>query len=167
MAVDFSEFDNKVDLEELQKEVEEAKETDFTDVPDGKYIVSIEKMEIKKTKAGDKLMFAVQAKIKEGIDKHGDAVDTDQKNRMIFFNRVISGNKNTETWNDGRAIKSVCTWVNKLLSEDEEPIEFVNYQDFADQILDVFQFIQGNIEVEVTYAVNKFNPITINEVFDL
>lgn len=167
MAVDFSEFDNKVDLEELQKEVEEAKETDFADVPDGKYIVSIEKMEIKKTKAGDKLMFAVQAKIKEGIDRHGDAVDTDQKNRMIFFNRVISGNKNTETWNDGRAIKSVCTWVNKLLGEDEEPVEFVNYQDFADQILDVFQSIQGNIEVEVTYAVDKFNSITINEVFDL
>ena len=124
-------------------------------------------MEIKTTKAGDKLMFAVQAKIKEGVDRHGDSVDTDQKNRMIFFNRVISGNKNTETWNDGRAIKSVCTWVNELLGEDEPPVEFINYQDFADQILDVFQSIQGNIEVDVTYTANKFNPITINEVFDL
>ena len=86
---------------------------------------------------------------------------------MIFFNRVISGNKVSETWNDGRAIKSVCTWVNELLGEDEAPVEFINYQDFADQILDVFQSIQNNIEVEVTYAANKFNPITINEVFDL
>lgn len=157
MAIDFSAFDNKVDLAALQKEVAEAKDTDFAEVPDGKYIVSIEKMEIKLTKANDKLMFAVQCKIKEG----------EQANRMIFFNRVISGNKNSEFWNDGRAIKSVCTWVNELLGEDEEPVEFINYQDFADQILDVFQSIQGNIEVEVTYAANKFNPITIEEVFDI
>lgn len=155
--VDFSAFDNKVDLAALQKEVEEAKDSDFSDVPDGKYIVGIEKMEIKLTKAQDKLMFAVQCKIKEG----------EQKNRMIFFNRVISGNKNSENWNDGRAIKSVCTWVNELLGEDEEPVVFVNYQDFADQILDVFQSIQNNIEVEVTYAAKNFNPIKIEEVFDL
>lgn len=157
MVIDFSAFDDKVDLDELQKEVENANDTDFEDVPDGKYIVSIEKMEIKLTKAQDKLMFAVQCKIKEG----------EQANRMIFFNRVISSNKNTEKWNDGKAIKSVCTWVNKLLDEDEEPVDFVNYQDFADQILDVFQAIQGKIEMEVTYAADKFNPITIEEVFDL
>lgn len=157
MAVDFSAFDNKIDLAALQKEVEEAPDTDFADVPDGEYIVSIEKMEIKMTKAKDKLMFAVQCKIKEG----------EQQNRMIFFNRVISGNKSTERWNDGRAIKSVCTWVNELLAEDEEPVTFVNYNDLADQILDVFQSIQGAIEVQVKYAANAFNPITIQEVFDL
>ena len=43
----------------------------------------------------------------------------------------------------------------------------MNYQDFADQILDVFQSIQNNIEVEVTYAAKNFNPIKIEEVFDL
>lgn len=157
MAIDFSAFDDKIDLKALQEEVENAPDTDFEDVPDGEYIVSIEKMEIKMTKAKDKLMFAVQCKIKEG----------EQANRMIFFNRVISGNKNTDKWNDGKAIKSVCTWVNKLLSEDEEPVSFYNYSDFADQILDVFQSIQGAIELEVKYAANAFNPITINEVFDL
>ncbi len=157
MAVDFSAFDNKVNLAALQKEVAEAKDTEFADVPDGKYIVGIEKMEIKTTKAGDKLMFAVQMKIKEG----------EQKNRKIFFNRVISGNRTSETWNDGRAIKSVCTWVNELLGEDEEPVAFVNYQDFADQILDVFQSIQNSIEIEVSYAAKNFNPVKIEEVFDL
>ena len=156
MAIDFSAFDNKVDLAALQKEVEEAKDTDFADVPDGKYIVSIEKMEIKLTKNNDKLMFAVQCKIKEG----------DQENRMIFFNRVISGNSSAK-WTDGQAIKSVCTWVNKLLAEDEEPVSFINYQDFADQILDVFQSIQNTIEVAVDYKANAFNPITIKEVFEL
>lgn len=33
MAIDFSAFDNKVDLAALQKEVEEAKDADFADVP--------------------------------------------------------------------------------------------------------------------------------------
>ena len=35
MAVDFSAFDEKVDLESLQKEVQEAPDNDFDDVPDG------------------------------------------------------------------------------------------------------------------------------------
>ena len=157
MAVDFSAFDEKVDLGALQKEVDEAPDVSFSDVPDGVYIVSIEKMEIKQTKAKDKLMFSVQCKIKEG----------DQQGRMIFFNRVILGNKTTEKWNDGRAIKSVCTWVNELLRVDVDPVVFVNYTDFAGQILEVFQSIQGAIELEVKYAANAFNPITINEVFDL
>lgn len=136
----------------------EAKDTEFEDVPDGDYIVTIEKMEIKLTKAGDKLMFAVQCKIVEDLqNKH-------QENRMIFFNRVISGNKNSETWNDGRAIKSVCTWLEKL--ETETVPEFFNYSDFANVVLDIFQEIHETTEMEVKYSGNGFNPISIKEVFD-
>lgn len=153
MAVDFSKFDDAVNTEELQKEVEAAQE--FADVPDGEYIVSIEKMEIKLTKAGDKLMFAVQMKIKED----------EQKGRNIFFNRVVGGNKNSDKWNDGKAIKSVITWLEKL--ETETMPEFINYADFAECILDIFQEVQGSIEVEVDYAAKKFNPVTINEVYDI
>lgn len=158
MSIDFSAFDNKVDLEGLQKEVQEAPSNDFQDVPDGKYIVGIEKMEIKLTKANDKLMFAVQCKIKEDLQGNG------QENRMIFFNRVISGNKVSENWNDGRAIKSVITWLEKL--ETEVVPEFINYADFADCVLDIFQEIQGKIEMEVDYKSSAFNPISITEVFD-
>ena len=155
MAVDFSAFDQLVDMNALQQDVKNAQ--DSMDVPDGTYIVSIEKMELTVTKAEKKPMFAVQMKIKEG----------ENKGRMLFFNRVVYGNKNTETWNDGRAIKSVCTWVNELLNDGDEPIEFINYSDFAEQILDVFQMLQNTVEVEVDYAAKKFNPITIKEVFDL
>lgn len=154
MAVDFSKFDNKVDLDALQKEVDEAKETDFEDVPDGTYVVAIEKMEIKETKAGDKLMFAAQFKIKEG----------EYANRMIFFNRVISGNTSPK-WTDAQAIKSVITWLNKLETEVEP--EFINYEDFSDCVLDIFQEVQNAVEMEVAYKGNAFNPVTINEVFDL
>lgn len=159
MAIDFSAFDNKVDLEALQKDVDEAEDSQFAEVPDGKYIVTIEKMEIKLTKAQDKLMFAAQCKIKE------DLQGKKQEKRMIFFNRVISGNKNSENWNDGRAIKSVITWLDKL--ETKTKAEFINYSDFADCVLDIFQEIQGNIELEVDYKSNAFNPISIIEVYDL
>lgn len=154
MSIDYSAFDNKIDLEELQKEVDEAKETDFVDVPDDTYVVSIEKMEIKLTKAQDKLMFAAQFKIKEG--KYA--------NRMIFFNRVISGNTSPK-WTDARAIKSVITWLSKLETEVEP--EFINYNDFADCVLDIFQEVQNTVEIEVDYKAENFNPVTIKEVFDL
>lgn len=154
MAIDFSKFDSAVDTAALQKDVEKAKATEFEDVPDGTYIVSIEKMEIKLTKKGDKLMFAAQFKIKEG----------EHKNRMIFFNRTISGNT-SEKWTDAQAIKSVITWLGKLETEVEP--EFINYEDFAECVLDIFQEVQGKIELEVDYKVNAFNPVTINEVFDL
>ena len=154
MAVDFSVFDQKVDLEALQKEVEEAKDNEFEDVPDGTYIVGIEKMEVKPTKAGDKLMFAAQCEIREG----------EYKNRMIFFNRVISGNKNSDTWNDGKAIKSVITWVDKL--ETETVPEFINYSDFAECILDIFLEMHVNVEMVIEYAFKVFNSISFKEVFD-
>lgn len=154
MAVDFSKFDQKVDLRELQKEVHDAPESNFADVPDGDYEVSFDSMEIKETKAGDKLMFAVQCSILDG----------DQKGRKIFFNRVISGNSSPK-WTDGMAIKSVCTWLDKL--ETETMPEFFNYGDFADCVLDIFQEVQGKVGAAVTYKANNFNPITINEAFDM
>lgn len=153
MAIDFSAFDQKVDLDALQKEVAETDASAFEDVPDGTYIVGFEKMEIKLTNAKDKLMFAVQAKIKEG----------EHKGRMLFFNRTISGNK-SQKWTDGMAIKSVITWLDKL--ETETMPEFVNYADFVDCVLDIFQEIQGKVEAEVEWKAKAFHPLTINEVFD-
>lgn len=158
MAVDFSAFDAKMDPN-LQDDVKNAKE--FADVPNGDYIVSVDKMEVKKTKANDKLMFAVQMSIKE----NADGTKSEQKGRKIFFNRVISGNRVSENWNDGRAIKSVITWLDKLNTEIVP--EFINYSDFAEMVLDIFQEIQGKVELDVTYKADNFNPVTINEVFDL
>lgn len=153
--VDFSAFDNAVDLKGLQEDINNAPA--FEEVPDGEYIIGIDKMEIKLTKDQKKLMFAFKGKIKEG----------DQKDRMIFFNRVISGNKTTDKWNDGRAIAGVVTWVNEIIGYSDDPVEFINYTDFAEQILDVYQEYQNTVELEVEYDAKAFNPITIKDVFDV
>jgi hypothetical protein len=158
MAVDFSAFDAKMDPN-LQDDVKNAKE--YEDVPNGDYIVSVDKMEVKTTKAGDKLMFAVQMSIKE----NSDGSKSNQKGRKIFFNRVISGNRVSESWNDGKAIKSVITWLDKL--ETDLIPEFVNYSDFAELVLDIFQEIQGKVELDVTYKASDFNPVSINGVYDI
>ncbi len=157
MAVDFSKFDQMMDPS-LQEDVKNAKE--YADVPDGDYIVGIDKMEVKLTKAKDKLMFACQLSIKE----NSDGSKCTQAGRKIFFNRVISGNKTTENWNDGRAIKSVITWISKMGIDD---LTFVNYSDFAEQVLHIFQDVQGSVELDVTYKASDFNPITIKEAFDI
>ncbi len=157
MAVDFSAFDAMMDPN-LQEDVKNAKE--FADVPNGDYIVGIDRMEVKLTKAKDKLMFSAQLSIKE----NSDGSTCTQKGRKIFFNRVISGNKTSENWNDGRAIKSVITWISKMGIDD---LVFVNYSDFAEQVLDIFQEVQGTVELDVTYKADDFNPITINEAFDI
>lgn len=158
MAVDFSAFDAKMDPN-LQDDVKNAKE--YEDVPNGDYIVSVDKMEVKTTKAGDKLMFAVQMSIKE----NSDGSKSNQKGRKIFFSRVISGNRVSESWNDGKAIKSVITWLDKL--ETDLIPEFVNYSDFAELVLDIFQEIQGKVELDVTYKASDFNPVSINGVYDI
>lgn len=156
--MDFNKFDQMVDQKELKKQMDAAPE--FDDVPKGKYRAVIDKMEIKPTKAGDKLMFAVQMGIVETID-----APKKQDKRKLFFNRVICGNKSTERWNDGVAIKGVISWVEKLLDEGDT-IEFKNYSQFAEEILDIFQDICPAIELIIDYDPEAFNPVAIAEVLD-
>lgn len=159
MAVDFNKFDQMIDQKQLQKDMEVASDQQFDEVPRGIYIIGIDKMEIKPTKAGDKLMLAVQANIKETID-----APKKQDKRKIFFNRVICGNRVTEKWNDGAAIKGVITWLKDLTGEE---IQFVTYSQFAEEVLNLFQEISGSIEAQIAYDPEAFNPITIQEVFDI
>lgn len=156
--MDFKKFDQMVNKDELKKQMEAAPEYD--DVPKGTYMGVIDKMEIKETKAGDKLMLAVQMGITETLD-----APKKQDKRKIFFNRVICGNKTTEKWNDGVAIKGVISWLEKLLDEGDT-IEFKNYSDFANEVLDIYQDICPSIELKINYDPDAFNPVEILEVFD-
>lgn len=156
--MDFAKFDSLVNKDNLKKQMEAAPEYD--DVPKGTYMVVIDKMEIKPTKAQDKLMFAVQMGITETID-----APKPQNKRKLFFNRVICGNKTTDKWNDGVAIKGVISWIEKLLDEGDS-IEFKNYSQFADEILDIFQDICPQVALKVNYDPDAFNPVSIVEVFD-
>lgn len=148
MAVDFSKIDEAVDLQGLQKDVEDSK-NNFSDVPKGTYIVSVEKMEVGETK-DHRPMFKMQCKIKEG----------EFKNRNLFMNSVIYGTKN-----DGAMIQSVLTLLEKFATNTLP--EFAGYNAFVDNVLDIYEEIQGKVELEIDYDADTFNSISIKEVYDL
>ena len=150
--IDFNKFDQMINTDELKKQMEAAPEYD--DVPAGTYMAVIDKMEIKETKNKDGLIFAVQMGITETIN-----APKKQDKRKIF------GNKTTDKWNDGIAIKGVISWIEKLLDEGDT-IEFKNYSQFADEVLDIYQDICPQIALKIDYDPDAFNTVSIVEVFD-
>lgn len=156
--MNFDKFDQMVNKDDLKKQMEATPEYD--DVPAGTYMAVIDKMEIKETKNHDKLMLAIQMGITETLN-----APKEQDKRKIFFNRVICGNKASERWNDGIAIKGVISWIEKLLDEGDT-IEFKSYGQLADEVLDIYQDICPQISLKIQYDPDAFNPIEILEVFD-
>lgn len=159
MAIDFTKFDKEVNKEQLQKDYKDAVENggtgDYPEVPKGTYTAKIEAMEIKLTKTDKKPMFSAQLRILEG----------EFKKQCIFFNRKILGNKESEKWNDGKAIATVTGWLAKL--ETETVPEFETYSQFADCVLDIMEEVEEYaLTLEVEYAPDAFNPITIKDVFE-
>ena len=76
------------------------------------------------------------------------------------MNRVCAGTKN-----DMNMIASIEGWINKL--EPEKPLEFDgNYNNFAEDIMDIAEEICNNVMIQVDYDPDAFNNITILEVWD-
>ena len=148
--MDFSKFDNVINEEQL-KQIDEAKKNNNnnnTELPKGDYTVKIEKMELGATKDG-RPMFKVMCRVIEGK----------YKKCCMFMNRVVYG-----TTNDTNMIASVLGWLGKL--ETEVKPEFKSYSQFAENILDIFEEVEGAVELDVLYDSKAFNSISIKEVFD-
>lgn len=156
--MDFSKFDEQVDLDQLQKDAEEAAKNgtgDYPEIEDGTYIGKFEKLELGETK-DHRPMFKAMFRITEG----------DHKKSCLFMNRVIYGTKN-----DASMIGSVSGFLNNLEAEDEDgnPIDtsFKSYSQFDEMIMDVAEAIDDmGLEYEIEYKKDAFNNISINEVFD-
>ena len=165
--MDFSKFDATINQGELNKQLEEAKNNsqgEGLETPAGNYITKIEKMELGATKDG-RPMFKVQMRVVEAGDNDTDEVEKylkhfKNKKPCLFMNRVIYGTKN-----DANMIQSVIGWLEKL--EAGIDLEFKNYSQFADLILDIFEEVADAVELEVNYDPDAFNSISIKEVFEL
>ena len=151
--MDFSKFDEQVNLEQLKADAAEAAENgigDYPEVEDGTYVVKIESMELGETKDG-RPMFKAMFRIAEG----------DFNKQCLFMNRVVYGTKN-----DASMIGSVIGFLKNLDSE-VQPIVFESYAQLADLILDVMEDIDGVLEYEIEYKKDAFNNISIKEVFEV
>lgn len=145
----WDEFDDAIDTEGLIKDAAEAAESggDFKETPHGKYEVAVQKMELKKSKKGSP-MLSIWFKIIEG----------EYKNSIIFYNQVLSSGFGLHNANE--FLKSLETGVE---------IEFKNFKQYNELIMDVHEAVDGAVEYVLDYGENDkgFNTYKIEEVFEV
>lgn len=152
--MDFSKFDEQVNLDELTQNTKEIKANggvgNFADIEKGTYHGKVEKLEVGTTKDG-RPMLKCQFRITE--EPH--------KKSCLFLNRVIYGTKN-----DANMIASAIGWLESLEpSDDIGDVEFESYSQFADLVLDIAEDI-AELEYDVDYDPDAFNNISIAEVYE-
>ena len=146
----FDKFNKSVDLKGLKEDLKEVQENSggsYEEIPLGRYEVTIDKMEIKETKKGDKLMLSVTFKVLEGP----------QKNRLIFMNQVITSPYGLHNSNEFlRSLKSGIDVV------------FEDYNQYSELVKDIMSSISNRLEYELTYSENdkKFKVFEITDVFE-
>lgn len=152
--MDFSKFDEQVNLDQLQQDAAEIVKNggtgDFPEIEAGTYHGKFEKLEIGTTKDGRPMLKAM-FRITE--DPH--------KKACLFLNRVLYG-----TQNDANMIASAVGWLLSLEpSEEVGEVAFKGYAQFADLVLDIAEDI-AELEYDVKYDPDAFNNIHIEEVFE-
>ena len=144
----FDKWNSNIDLKGLQDDVKKAQEDnkEFEKVPHGEYEVKVDKMELKSSKKGDP-MVSIWFSILEGK----------YKNSKLFLNQVITQGFQIHIVNN--LLKSMGTGLN---------IEFVDYKQYADLLLDVAEECDANnLEFALKYEDNKgYDKFTITEVFE-
>ena len=144
----FEKWNSNVDLAGLQQDIKEAQENnkEFEKVPHGEYEVSLDKLELKATKKGDPMVSAWFT-ILEGK----------YKKSKLFMNQVIT---------QGFQIHIVNTFLKSI--DTDLNIEFVDYKQYADLLLDIAEFCDENkLEFALKYEDNKgYDKFTITDVFE-
>ena len=144
----FEKWNSNVDLAGLQRDIKEAQENnkEFEKVQHGEYEVSLDKLELKATKKGDPMVSAWFT-ILEGK----------YKKSKLFMNQVIT---------QGFQIHIVNTFLKSI--DPELNIEFVDYKQYADLLLDIAEFCDENkLEFVLKYEDNKgYDKFTITDVFE-
>ena len=152
----FAQWDNAVDTEGLQKDIQEAEKNgggNYKEVPHGTYEVSIEKMELKATKEKNNPMVSIWMKI---------VSDCEYKGSMIFMNQVIT---------QGFQIHIVNEFLRSLVSAcDFHPtVEFKSYAQYANLLMDIHELVADSFEYGLVYGQTKkgFDTFEIDGVFAL
>ncbi|MEK4174718.1 DUF669 domain-containing protein [Aeribacillus sp. FSL K6-1305] len=159
MAFDWEKFDKEVDLESLQKDVEEVEKNggtgNFDPVPDGEYEVAVEKMELIQSKKGDP-MLSIWFKIIAG----------EYENQKIFYNGVMQP-QNERAF--GFQVHRNNEMLRALWDCEKDDVKFTGFKDYANLILDIHEDIDGKFEylLEKKTDKNGFDQFKILEVYEI
>ena len=144
----FEKWNESTDLKGLQDDIKDAQENnkEFEKVPHGEYEVKLDKLELKASKKGDPMVSAWFT-ILEGK----------YKKSKLFLNQVIT--QGFQIHQSNELLRSMGT---------DLAIEFVDYKQYADLLLDVAEECDANnLEFAIKYEDNKgYDKFTITEVFE-
>lgn len=147
----FEKWDSEIKIEDLIKEEKNIgngkSNGELEPVPYGTYEVKVKKMEIKASKNNDPM-----------LSVWFEVVTGDYKSRLIFMNQLI---------NTPYGLHNAKEFLRNLDSRYE--IDFVNFTQFKNLVLDVLEKIDGNLEYALEYSQNKkgYNQFKIMEVFEV
>lgn len=124
MAIDFKKWNEDFGGEKSVEAVKEAKANEYTEVPDGKYVCSLEKLELGENKK-NRPMVKAQFRIKEGK----------YKKQCIFYNGVMAADNPDY---NGFMIHKVIEFLKSLNIFDDSEVDFDgDFSDFNDLLLDI------------------------------
>lgn len=138
-------FDKEID-KDIQKQIEEAENSEYAEVPLGDYEVKVDNMELKISKSGNP-MVSIWFRIIAG----------DYNNNLLFMNQVIN-----QPFQIGLA--------NKILRalDPNKNIEFETYSQYANLIMDIYEEIDGKFEYAIKYGERKgFSTFEILDIFEV
>lgn len=151
MAVDFSKWDKQIDINDLKAKIEETEKNggtgNFEDVPLGKYEVSVEKLELVASKAGDPM-----------VSCWFNIVNGKHKGQKLFMNQVVK---------EPFQIHMANVFLKSLDSGVD--VKFDSYSQYGEMILDIHESIDGVLEYEVDYKENSkgYKTFKVTEIFEL
>ena len=147
----FEKWNKEIDVKGLAEDVKQASQNtgggNYVDVPVGIYEVKLAKAEVKATKNGDP-MATLQFKVLDG----------EYKNQSIWMNQVIT---------QGFQINIMNEFLRSMDTDVE--IEFIDYAQYNDMLMDVVEACDGKLEFALDYGVNNkgFNTYKITEIFEV
>lgn len=148
----FDKWNKAIDTAGLAEDTKEVEQNggsgEYDEVPVGTYEIKVEKMELKESSKGDP-MFSAWFRILNGK----------YENQLLFMNQVIT---------QGFQIGIVNKFLRSLDAVSQE-IEFKDYGQYNDLILDVAEAVDGKLEFLIEYKKSKkdFPIYTVKEVYEV
>lgn len=148
--MDFKKWNEKIDKKQFMKDIEDIKKNggngDYPEIPNGEYMVSVERMELKESRNGDP-MLSVMFRIIEG----------EFKKSCLFYNQIVN-------------LPFQIVLANQFLDSLDTGVEVKfegDYKKYNDLILDCAEACES-LEFTIEYGENRkgYKTFKVIEVFD-